>query len=159
MEQTTAGAEAPKKRPTFLTVLCILSFVAAGFTIIGGIIGYLGMAAVEGMAGGMAEGMEGAMGEAMAGMESMPGMEEAMALWKYAKVLLIAGSLLTILGLVGVIMMWKLKKMGFYIYTGAQVLGIIVPVVIAGMAAMSWLGVFFSVAFIVMYGLNLKHMS
>jgi hypothetical protein len=153
MEQTNTGAATPAKRPTFLTVLCILSFVAAGIAIIGSIIGYMGMAVVEGM-GGM-EGMEGA----TEGMSTMPGMEDAMALMVHAKTLLIVGIVITLIALFGVIQMWKQKKMGFYIYTGAQVIGIIIPIVIAGMAAFSAMGLFFSIAFIVMYGLNLKHMS
>ena len=151
MEQENTGAGAPAKRPTFLTVLCILSFVAAGIGVIASILGYVGMQAAENMGMRLTEGMEG--------MESMPGMEEAISMMKHAKTLLIVGIIVTLIALYGVIQMWKQKKMGFYIYTGAQVLGIIVPVVIAGMAAFSTFGVILSVAFIVMYGLNLKHMS
>lgn len=152
MEQTNAP-EAPK-RPTFLTVLCILSFIAAGISIIGGIIGYLGMAAMETMGANLAEGME-----QIEGMEEMPGMADAMAVMKHAKLLLIIGSILTLVGLFGVIQMWKLKKTGFYIYTGAQVLGIVLPLIIVGGAGFSVMSVIFAIAFIVMYGMNLKHMS
>ena len=152
MEQSTT--EGANKRPTFLTVLCILSFVAAGFVIVGGIIGYLAMAAVGGMADAMTAGMEN-----MQGMEGMPGMEDAMATMAHAKTLLIVAIALTLVGLGGVIMMWKQKKTGFYIYTGAQLLNIILPIVIAGMASFSVFGTIITAAFIVMYGLNLKHMS
>ncbi|MCE2772481.1 MAG: hypothetical protein LW750_03430 [Bacteroidetes bacterium] len=152
MEQTNTP-EAPK-RPTFLTVLCILSFIAAGISIIGGIIGYLGMAAMETMGANLAEGME-----QIEGMEEMPGMADAMAVMKHAKLLLIIGSILTLVGLFGVIQMWKLKKTGFYIYTGAQVLGIVLPLIIVGGAGFSVMSVIFAIAFIVMYGMNLKHMS
>ena len=152
MGQTNAP-EAPK-RPTFLTVLCILSFIAAGISIIGGIIGYLGMAAMETMGANLAEGME-----QIEGMEEMPGMADALAVMKHAKLLLIIGSILTLVGLFGVIQMWKLKKTGFYIYTGAQVLGIVLPLIIVGGAGFSVMSVIFAIAFIVMYGMNLKHMS
>ncbi|MDQ3048181.1 MAG: hypothetical protein M3R27_11590 [Bacteroidota bacterium] len=155
MEQTNTGAEVTAKRPTFLTVLCILSFVAAGIAVIASIIGYMGMAVVEGM-GGM-EGLANADG--VEGMTTMPGMEDAMAMMVHAKTLLIVGIVITAIALFGVIQMWKQKKMGFYIYTGAQVIGIIIPIAIAGMVAFSALGLFFSIAFIVMYGLNLKHMN
>lgn len=122
--------------------------------------GYLAMAAVGGMASAMEgmEGMEGAM-EGMAGAAAIEGMDDAMNVMAHAKTLLIVAIGVTLLALAGVIMMWKLKKTGFYLYTGAQLLGIIIPVVIAGMASMSWFGLIISVAFIVMYGLNLKHMS
>lgn len=152
MEQTST--EGAKKRPVFLTVLCILSFVAAGITIIGGIMGYLAMAAVGGMADAVGANME-----AMEGMEAMPGMEDAMNVMAHAKTLLIVAIAVTLLALAGVIMMWKLKKNGFYIYTAAQVIGIVTPIIIAGMASFSVVGVIISLAFIVMYGLNLKHMS
>jgi len=33
--QTTNGAPAPAARPVFLTVLCILSFIAAGLALLG----------------------------------------------------------------------------------------------------------------------------
>ncbi len=153
MEQTNAGGETAK-RPTFLTVLCILSFIAAGIGVVASILGYVGMQAAENMGMSLSNSMEG-----MEGMQSMPGMEDAMSMMTHAKTLLIVGIVVTLIALYGVIQMWKQKKMGFYIYTGAQLLGIIVPIVIAGMAAFSTMGVLFSVAFIVMYGLNLKHMS
>jgi len=152
MEQTTT--DGAKKRPTFLTVLCILSFVAAGITVIGGIMGYLAMAAVGGMADAVGANME-----AMEGMESMPGMEDAMNVMAHAKTLLIVAIAVTLIALAGVIMMWKLKKNGFYLYTAAQVIGIVTPIIIAGMASFSVMGVIISLAFIVMYGLNLKHMA
>ena len=155
MEQTTT--DGAKKRPTFLTVLCILSFVAAGFVIIGGILGYLAMAAVGGMADAVGANME-AMSN-MQGMESMPGMEDAANAFAHAKTLLIVAIALTVIGLFGVIMMWKLKKTGFYIYAGTQVIGIVAPIIIAGMASFSVVGTIITLAFVVMYGLNLKHMS
>jgi hypothetical protein len=150
MEQTTTTA-VEAKRPTFLTVLCILSFIAAGISVVVSFLGFAAMQAAESMMGGMSD----SMGE----MAALPGMEEAAALWKYAQVLLIIGVGCTILGLIGVIMMWKLKKTGFYLYTAAQIIGIIIPVVLVGTAGLSYVGIFFALAFIVMYGLNLKHMT
>jgi hypothetical protein len=54
-------------------------------------------------------------------------------------------------------MMWKLKKTGFYVYTGAQLAGIIAPIVMG--SSFGTMGAIFSVLFIVLYGMNLKHMS
>lgn len=150
MEQTTTVA-VEAKRPTFLTVLCILSFIAAGISIIASILGFVGMQAAESMMGSMESSMES--------MAALPGMEEAAALWKFAKVLLFVGIGCTILALIGVLQMWKLKKAGFYLYTAAQVIGLIVPVALVGMVGMSYFGLVISIAFIVMYGLNLKHMT
>jgi hypothetical protein len=173
-EETTSQQEAPvtgaKKRPTFLTVLCILSFIAIGITIITSVVGYAGMSALSSFGGEF----ENAWNEGMAELEDAEGLDDLSAAWgeamgeigggvstliEYASLLLIIGILVAIIALIGVIMMWKLKKVGFFIYTGAQLIGILLPVVIAGSIAFSTVGTFFSVAFIVMYGLNLKHME
>ena len=64
---------------------------------------------------------------------------------------------LVLVGLFGVIKMWKLQKQGFYIYTGTAVAGIILPLIFG--IAFSTFGTIISVAFIAMYAANLKHMN
>lgn len=154
MEQTNNGGETAK-RPVFLTVLCILSFIAAGFAILGyiAVIGLMGAAsAVSGMASDMSSEMGAEMGDAMsAAMAATPGVGLT---WAY----IIVGFLTTIVGLFGVIKMWKLNKSGFMLYTGATVVSLIMGVVYSGFAA-SIMGIVISAAFIVMYGLNMKHLK
>jgi hypothetical protein len=128
-----------QQRPTFLTVLCILSFIAAGISIIMLILGAL----AAGAASAMLAQAEAAGATVSGGTGSV---------WLAVG---IAG-ILTIVSLVGVLQMWKLKKTGFYIYTGASVAGIIAGIVLTGFSPVS---VIVSVAFIVMYGLNLKAMN
>ena len=53
MEQTNTGAAMPAKRPQFLTVLCILTFVGVGISIITTILGFVAMQAAGAMMGGM----------------------------------------------------------------------------------------------------------
>ena len=154
MEQTNNGGEAAK-RPVFLTVLCILSFIAAGFAILGYItvIGLMGAAsvAVSGMES-MSSEMGAEMGDAMsAAMAATPGVGLT---WAY----IIVGFLTTIVGLFGVIKMWKMNKSGFMMYTGATVVSLIMGIVYSGFAA-SIVGIVISAAFIVMYGLNMKHLK
>lgn len=154
MEQTNNGGETAK-RPVFLTVLCILSFIAAGFAILGYItvLGLMGAAsvAVSGMES-MSSEMGGEMGEAMsAAMAATPGVGLT---WAY----IIVGFLTTIVGLFGVIKMWKMNKSGFMLYTGATVVSLIMGIVYSGFAA-SIVGIVISAAFIVMYGLNMKHLK
>lgn len=70
--------------------------------------------------------------------------------------------LAAIVCLIGVFMMWKLKKTGFYIYTLAQVVTVAAPFIFVGGLAgglMATLGAIFPVIFIILYALNLKHMS
>jgi hypothetical protein len=158
MEQTNTGAAMPAKRPQFLTVLCILTYVGVGISIIVQILGFLAMQAAGAMMGGMES-----LGE---GMGSSPEMDAAMAsanaLMSNAYLLLAVGIIGAILCLVGAIMMWKQKKTGFYIYVVGEMVPPILSLVLVGMAGMGSMGIFglvLPIAFTVMYGLNLKHMS
>lgn len=161
MTEQNTSVEAPK-RPQFLTVLCILTFIGSGIGVVSSIMGYFAAKAAGALAQGFAD-----MGNQMTdgkGTEAMnAAMESANASIKWAAVVAIIGVIAALVCLVGAIMMWKQKKTGFYIY----VLGEIAPV-IAGAALMggSYFGgmaiamsLVFPVAFIIMYGLNLKHMS
>jgi hypothetical protein len=53
--------------------------------------------------------------------------------------------------LYGAIMMWNLKKIGFYVYLAAQIL-----IVVFGW---SILALVFAVLFVVLYGLNFKYLE
>lgn len=158
MEQTTTTT-ATAQRPGFLTTLCILSFIGAGLSIVMSIVGYLGAQAAQSMMNGV-----GAMGDAMGASgnaEFDAAMSQANNLLKYAYVLLGVGVICAIVSLVGAIMMWKLKKTGFYLYTLANLVAMILPIILVGMAggAMAYVGPIVTIAFIVMYAMNLKHMT
>lgn len=145
-ESTGTTAEAGK-RPVFLTVLCILSFIAAGFAIVG----YIGVITVMGAASaamGALEGMEG-----MEGMDAITSVGPSAGMtWAY----IIVGFLTTIVALMGVLKMWKLKKQGFMLYAGASVVSVIMGIVYSGF---NIVGIVITVAFIAMYYINLKHMT
>lgn len=121
------------ERPTFLTVLCILSFIGAGISIV-----LLLMVTV------LAGAATGAVG-ATSGVGMM---------WTY---ILLAIAMVAV-SLIGVIKMWKLQKQGFYLYTGAAIAGIIIDVSLSG-TDFNIVSVLITAAFIAMYGANLKHMK
>src|SRR5688572_7133540 len=102
MEQTTTTA-VTAKRPTFLTVLCILSFIGIALSLFSGIKNYLDFKELAAGAN-VFEGMEGgAEMNAMAGAAmDMLGLDPA----KLATGYLIVG-LLNLVILAGVYMMWK----------------------------------------------------
>lgn len=160
MEETNNTTIVAAKRPTFLTVLCILSFVGIAFSLIGGIMNYFTYSAMAssgnpfgGMGGKMGEQMEQAMSGAMEAFGMDPG--------KMAMSALVV-ALLNIPILIGVLMMWKQKKMGFYIYTAFELIQAAVPFIIVGGLAGGLSGVtsaIIGIVFIVLYGINLKHMS
>jgi|688.fasta_scaffold224939_2 hypothetical protein len=151
MENNTTPTEQTGTRPTFLTVLCILSFIAAGISIIVLLIGIAGKGAAE---------TAGISTDNIANMEGMDpalqaSLEKAKAAFSWPNI--IGSILLSIIGLVGVILMWKLQKKGFFIYTGAGILGLILPLILG--AGFSVFGAIITFAFIAMYALNLKHMK
>jgi len=122
-----------EERPTFLTVLCVLTFIGSGLGVLGGISMSLGMGAM---------------------MAAIPGMEDVSA---GGTTYFALGTVLAAASLFGAIQMWKLKKMGFFIYAGASVLGIIAPLIFG--LPFSAMGAIFPILFIVLYYLNVKHMS
>lgn len=131
------------KRPTFLTVLCILTFIGSGFGVLGGLIGLVATGAATALA-------------------KIPMLGPALtAAASFGIVYTLINLILAAASLYGAIMMWKLKKTGFWIYVAAQVLMLIVPVFFVGIAGLlgSAIGLIFTAAFIIMYALNLKAMK
>lgn len=142
-QSTETAAAETGKRPVFLTVLCILSFISAGF----GIITFVGLITAMGVATaavGSLEGLEGVSEAASAG-------PSAGMTWAY----IIVGLLTIIVSLIGVIKMWKLKKQGFMLYTGASV----VSMIMGSIYSFSIMALLFPILFIVLYYLNVKHMN
>jgi len=160
MEQTNAVQE--NKRPTFLTVLCILTFVGVGISIVTSIISMLTVSAASAMLD-TATSMANATGTEMDNVTNTA-VSAANSLAKNGMIYYILLIVLALVCLVGAVMMWKMKKTGFYIYVVGELAPVILPFIffggfgILGGFAMV-LGLIFPIAFIIMYGLNLKHLS
>jgi hypothetical protein len=155
MEQTTTSSAEAGKRPTFLTVLCILSFIWAGLCILGYITALTFMGAATVVASKVSE-AGGEAGEAMNAMVTAAAPSAGIA-WAY----IIVGFVTTLSGLYGVIKMWKLAKIGFFIYVGSIVVGLIMDIVynMSMGASIGIFGLVMTALFIVLYGLNLKHLK
>lgn len=121
------NVQATAERPVFLTVLCILTFIGSGLGLLFGLIGLFAAGAIESIAAYMPVGVDS-------------GIFKSILL-----LVLMAGSLY------GAIQMWKLKKLGFYIYSGANVILLIMSFGI--------LSLIFTALFIVLYYLNFKVME
>ncbi len=130
-ENTQQVQEQENKRPTFLTVLCILTFIGSGLGTLTYLLMTVGMGSLMSYLGSFGGGALGG-GTAFFGV----------------------GTVLAAASLYGAIMMWKLKKMGFYIYAAANVISIILPLFFG--IPFSAVGAVIPVVFIVLYGLNLK---
>ena len=129
----TNNEQSVVERPSFLTVLCILTFIGSGLGVLFSLLAVVGMGALMGSLG--------AFGTAFAGGTT------------YMIVsLLMAGA-----SLFGALQMWKLQKTGFMIYAGAAALGIIMPIVFG--LGFSFFTLVINGAFIGMYYMNLKYMK
>lgn len=161
-----------KKRPAFLLVLCILTFIASGFGVIMGLVNLTGVNDVESTFRNASVGNPEAQAIFenidIAGMQSIQNTVNIIAL--IASVLCLAGALI----------MFKMKKIGFLPYVLGQVAAIysaylsvsliekmseVMPVAAMG-DMMSMVGgatmifsVIIAIAFIIMYGVNLKHLK
>ncbi|MCE9538780.1 MAG: hypothetical protein K8R85_06135 [Bacteroidetes bacterium] len=162
MEPVTTEAALPAKRPKFLTVLCILSFVGIGISLVSGIISYFSYSTLAN-AGGMLNSIGAGVKDGEKIGESMNALANAMGMdyGKWALVVLIQ-TILNIPILVGVLMMWKQKKVGFYIYAPFEIIQPVMPIIFGlglfgGLSAI--LSLIFAIVFVVLYALNLKHMN
>jgi hypothetical protein len=155
-------------RPVFLTVLCILTFIGTSFVIVSNLIGLAMAPVVKGMTGMAESQMDQAMGEVSTDAPGFaPILQKLMgtgmaAMEHYTQIVLIK-IVFAAIALFGAILMWKLKKTGFYLYSGAQVLLIASLFVILGGSGFAFLAIlgtlFFSTLFIILYALNLKAMK
>ncbi|MES2762225.1 MAG: hypothetical protein V4677_08460 [Bacteroidota bacterium] len=140
------------KRPQYLTVLCILSFIWSGLMLLCLFLGLCFSRYIFEMAEKLLSGAEG-----------MPPMAENQQ--QAIQVLIDLGPQKFLMGiaiaiiiymtsLLGVVKMWKLQKFGFFIYAAVNGLGLSYDVISGSyfMAAIT-------ITFIGMYFSNLKHMK
>lgn len=123
------------ERPTFLTVLCILTFIGSGLGILGSILMVVGAGALAGYLGGAAAG--------------------GGLIWS------ILGLISSALSFYGALQMWKLKAQGFMIYVAGAALGM-ASGVIASLSlgvGINFMGLVFPILFIVLYNMNRKHLT
>ncbi len=160
----------PAARPVFLTVLCILTFVGSGWGLISGAITYF---TAEKQAQAMSISKDKAADDIQKSGKNDKGtkMAEKMVTSisnsftpENLKKTAIFSMLAAVLCLAGAFMMWNLKKTGYYLYIAGILLSIISPFVIFGsdnlMAIITSIGGgFIGIVFLILYGVNLKHMK
>ena len=162
-----------KKRPAFLLVLCILTFVASGFGIFMGLLSLTGFNDVQSTLSSSSQGMD-PFSESVFESMDLDGMQ------KIQDSVNLIGLLASVLCLAGALLMFKMKKIGFLpyvlghiaaVYAGylsielIQKMAAVMPIAAAG-DMMSMIGsatmifsIIIAIAFIIMYGVNLKHLK
>lgn len=146
-------------RPTFLSVLCILSFIGNGLGIIQGL--FLWM-----MSGFYARLFSGLSKSLNTGQNEMNIVEKVLNGLSWWAISIIVGSLVC---LAGAILMWKLKKSGYFLYIFGQLLPLLGVLFFflgsipgpsnGGSMIFVLFSSIFPIAFIVMFGLNQKHLN
>lgn len=148
-------------RSQFLTILCIMSFLSCGLGIFDAIVSYTRTEAVaetapitrtltpEERKAQPKQYFE----DRASGDVPMPGDPELI------RPLALAQLLYSGLTLIGAILMFRLRRVGFWIYVAGIVIGLVLPVLLAGFNALNVsFGVFFSILFAGMYWLNIRDM-
>jgi hypothetical protein len=160
----------PKKRPDFLTVLCVLTFIGSTWGIISGLTNYNNADVMAEMSRQVIEQQkEQAMDKAVTAgqksfMEKMfSGANELMDTVKVKQNSLFS-IMSNVLTLIGAVLMFRLKRTGFGIYVLGIVVFIAAPLVIFGPSnifglMMTFILGFIGILFIILYRLNIKYMS
>ncbi|MDI1355933.1 MAG: hypothetical protein PSX36_13510 [bacterium] len=143
------------ERPQFLKILCILSFVGCGLMILLYSIGSMSLGLNEQM-------ISSFWAKAI---ESNPQLEDLdpVVFFHEFGMVCVYGLIATIFSLIGVIMMWRLEKIGFFIYAIAELSTNFFSMNMGNAQDKSYAGTIFAViidlVFIVLYFQNLKHMN
>lgn len=148
-------------RSQFLTLLCVLTFLSCSWGIIDAIVSFVETDAVSQTPliernytpEQQKELPKQYFEDRSSGDAPMPGDPDEIRALSVAQ---LGYSLLT---LVGAILMFRLRRAGFWVYLAGVLVGIVAPIALAGFGALNTtFGVFFSVLFAVLYGFCLKEM-
>lgn len=154
-------------RPTFLTVICIISFVGLGFFIIQSLVAFALSSAGTLFYSFVQENLEMGLQEANNSNPASAAFLEHIfnAVLKLIKLMPILAGLVilcSIIALAGVFMMWNLKKTGFYLFTSAAVIMVLLPTLLIGFNLVSVMMsipiIITGALFITLYALNFKLM-
>jgi len=155
-------------RPTFLTVVCIISFVGLGLAIVNNLstlaFSSASLSLYDLIQGNLEMALDQASVTDPAAVKILENIfDSVLKLIAILPLFAGIGLICSIIALTGVIMMWNLKKIGFFLYSSAKVILVFIPVILIGynfisiMISMSML--IGAALFITLYALNLKSMN
>ena len=172
----TEFEEEPQTRSTLLAVLCVLTFIGSGWTIISSTWAYSSAFKTAQMISSVREKninkstfpqdsvivMKTQRGKSEFGLKMISTVSKMMTadnIRKSAIGAIISG----FFTLLGAIFMWNLKRIGFYLYIFGTLIGISVPFYLYGnnlmAVGLSSFSIFFGLLFIALYALNFKSMK
>lgn len=139
-EQQNISGKSPK-RPQLLSILCILTFIGSGF----GVIGFL-MVAIN---------FEATIEALKVLYAEMP---EANFMLEAPRDFFLISFLLSAFSLLGAVMMWNLKKIGFHIYASSQLIYLVIPLIYFGGETNPLFNIMLTALFVYLYARNLPFM-
>lgn len=152
-----------KKRPDFLAVLCVLTFIGSGVKAIVSLINSLSKSKTAEELYNQTISLYERLGGAFADQADSISPEQFILTAKYQKTISGILLILSIATIFAAVKMWNLKKNGFYMYIAAQALYAFVPLFFYGAEASSlfmlgWFG-FWTLVFSLLYGVNSKYLK
>ena len=147
--------------PQMLNVLTILTFIGSGFSLLTNIWSFTTLAQTQ-ETFELSRAMQSDMGEELDNPFANNIMEGTIIMLENGPTLYTVGIIVCILGIIGALQMRKLKKTGFFIYSTANFLGIVIPLAIVGLGLMGSIilaSSIFTILFIILYAVNLKHLQ
>lgn len=169
MENPFEEQQSGRQRPQFLTVLCILTFIGSGWGVLSNLFSiftadmlndsYVQMEQYSTLLGEM----EGGELPSFWANFLTSSMEMAQIARVHAREIATMQLVLGIVSLLGAVLMFRLHRVGFYLYAAAQILMLFVFPYFAGFSSVVILSLFgsvlFTVVFIAMYAVHIKYMS
>ncbi len=155
--QFTNDIAAPPEKPQFLKVLCILTFITSGLWMLFCFFGTFCL--------GLSEEKIASIWDKV--LESQPQLESTnpVEFFHQIGIMCLVYLLANTASLFGAIMMWRLNKIGFFIYIVAEFVTYFAGLDMnasansSGSSTSTIVSIIFDVAFIAMYAVNLKHMN
>jgi len=130
-----------EKRPQLLTILCILTFIGSGLSVAGFM-----MVSIN---------FETTMEAIKVIYADMP---EAAMLLNAPREFFLISFFLSAFSLVGAILMWNLRKIGFHMYTSAQLIYLVIPLIYFGGDTNPLFNIMLTALFVYLYAKNLSFM-
>lgn len=142
IEEPAKNNENPVRRSDLLTLLCILSFIGSGIAAFSNLVLLITY-----------DQMDQVLQDFNFEMEAMN------LLLSGGKSFFLSGFILYMVSLIGVFAMWRLKKIGFHLYTAAQLFILILPIVMIPNFQFSIPGMLVTAVFIFGYATQIKFMK
>ncbi len=160
----------PSPRPVFLKVLCILTFIGSGYGIINSAITYFKADDIANIVTQVKAKMDNDLHrknarnpEKINFLSNIMNSASVLSTPENLRKTAIGNCITSVLCLLGAVLMWNLRRTGFYIYTVGTIISILLPFYLFGSNFLTnisagFLG-FIGILFIIFYAMNIKSMK